>query len=230
MNWFTVAAIGGVVGLDSTALGQVMISRPLIAATLTGLAFGRPLEGAVIGAILEAFALVVLPVGAARYPESGLGAVAAAASYAATAPLAPNPEFMVHPEFMLIAVVFGLLWEWLAGASVRRIRDLNGWLIGAPALEGRLTAGQLELRSWLAILLDFGRAVVIAVFGTALGILILGTAGPAWGLSDQIASGTLAVAVAAMIGSVIAVFGGLPDRRVSFGLGLALGLGGVLLL
>ena len=80
MNWLGVMVLGGIAGVDATSVAQTMISRPFIAATLTGLLVGRPEEGALLGAILELFALVILPVGAARYPEAGTAAVAATAA------------------------------------------------------------------------------------------------------------------------------------------------------
>src|SRR5690606_8090213 len=100
MNVLPVALWGGMVGLDAASFPQVMISRPLVAATVTGLLAGRPADGLLLGVILEAFALLILPVGAARYPESGTGAVAAAGAYLAAAP----PELDAAP--LLSAVVF----------------------------------------------------------------------------------------------------------------------------
>jgi PTS system mannose-specific IIC component len=78
---------GTVVGLDLVSVGQVMISRPLVAATVTGLILGDPVSGATIGMVLELFALEVLPVGASRYPDYGPASVAAAAVAAAGDPL-----------------------------------------------------------------------------------------------------------------------------------------------
>src|SRR5437868_14827137 len=104
MNWFGLAAIGGLVGIDATSFAQTMVSRPFIAATAVGLLAGRPEEGAVLGAILELFALVILPVGAARYPESGTAAAAATAAYMSATPI-------MSPAVMLLAVLLSLLWE-----------------------------------------------------------------------------------------------------------------------
>ena len=68
MSWLAVALWGGAVGLDATSFPQVMISRPIVAAAVTGLLLGEPLAGIGVGVILELFALVILPIGAARYP------------------------------------------------------------------------------------------------------------------------------------------------------------------
>ncbi len=70
---------GVLVGLDMTSVAQTMLSRPLVAATVAGVIVGDPAGGLMMGVLLEFFALDVLPVGAARYPDYGLGAVSAVA-------------------------------------------------------------------------------------------------------------------------------------------------------
>ena len=64
-------------GLDRVALGQVMISRPLVAAPLTGLVLGNPLLGLEVGMLLELLWLGRLPVGAAIPPDDTQVAVGA---------------------------------------------------------------------------------------------------------------------------------------------------------
>lgn len=72
-------AWGTLVGLDLVSAGQAMIARPLVAGTVAGAIAGDPLAGGMVGAALELFALSVLPVGGARFPDYGVGAVAGAA-------------------------------------------------------------------------------------------------------------------------------------------------------
>jgi len=57
---------------------QAMVARPLVAATVAGAILLDPMSGVLVGMILELFALEVLPVGGARYPDYGPAAVAAA--------------------------------------------------------------------------------------------------------------------------------------------------------
>ena len=75
MSWLIAALLGGFVGLDATSFPQVMISRPVVAGVLTGVLFGRPAEGLAVGFLVEAFSLIILPIGAARYPDSGTATV-----------------------------------------------------------------------------------------------------------------------------------------------------------
>ena len=82
---------GTIVGLDVVTAPQSMVSRPLVAGAITGLLvslvqpdlFQVPpvMTGLMVGAVLELYALDVLPVGAARYPDYGPATVAA--TYAA---------------------------------------------------------------------------------------------------------------------------------------------------
>lgn len=77
-NWLLLLLWGTLVGLDLIAVPQVMIARPLVAGLVAGFIAGDPMAGAAVGMVLELFALEVLPFGAARYPDYGLGAVAGA--------------------------------------------------------------------------------------------------------------------------------------------------------
>ncbi len=68
---------GTIVGVDLVSVPQALLSRPLVAAGDRRLAAGQPRAGLRVGLVLELFALDVLPVGAARYPDYGAGTVGA---------------------------------------------------------------------------------------------------------------------------------------------------------
>ncbi len=106
---------GTVVGLDLVSVGQVMIARPLVAGSVAGAILGDPVAGATVGVVLELFALDVLPVGAVRYPDYGLGAVAAAAT-AAGAPGALGTG---------LGVCVGLAVAYLGEVGIRFVRGRN---------------------------------------------------------------------------------------------------------
>lgn len=67
---------GTVVGLDLVSVPQGLLSRPLVAATIAGLVLGDVAAGLVAGMVLELYALDVLPIGASRYPDFSVAAVA----------------------------------------------------------------------------------------------------------------------------------------------------------
>jgi mannose/fructose/N-acetylgalactosamine-specific phosphotransferase system component IIC len=155
-----VAVLGGVVALDETSLGQFMLSRPLVAATLGGLAVGRPAQGVAVGVVLEALHLAVLPVGAARYPEGGPPAVAAGALVAAQHPP------VAAGATLLVAVLCALALEWLGGRSVIALRQLNVRFSGAPG--GAISPGRLAARHAAPMALDFARGAALALGGALL--------------------------------------------------------------
>jgi len=96
-------------------VAQTMIARPLVSGTVAGLILGDPVAGATVGAILELFALDVMPVGAVRYPDYGIGTVAAAA----TAAHAPG---IIGTG---LAICVGLVVAYVGEQSIRLVRNWN---------------------------------------------------------------------------------------------------------
>src|SRR5688500_7938450 len=147
MSWIALAMLAMFVGLDATSFPQAMISRPLIAGTLAGLVFGRPDAGLAVGAVLEVYSLIILPFGAARYPESGTAAAAAAAAYAQASSAA------VEPRLLFLTVVFAFAWEQISGASVIFVRRINERLVSALPADP-LAAVRVARRHLLALAID----------------------------------------------------------------------------
>jgi mannose PTS system EIIC component len=190
-------ALGGVVAIDGTSFGQFMISRPLVAATLGGWIVGAPAEGALIGLILEAFHLAVLPVGAARYPEGGPAAVVGGALFGASTH---------NASILLLAVVFVLVLEWLGGQSVRYMRQANIRLVHPHpifAMDDR----ELERRHLAAIAVDFGRGMLLVAAGLLTIGLLLALLAPFWGLGERVPEVLLIAAVAGLLAGSARVVG-----------------------
>lgn len=76
--WATLA------GLDLASLLQALLSRPLVVGAGAGLLTGDPETGLRVGALLELFALDVVPVGSTRYPDFGAATAGAVAAVAGT--------------------------------------------------------------------------------------------------------------------------------------------------
>jgi len=214
MSFLFALLLGGAVGLDATSFPQAMYSRPFVAGALAGLLVGRPLEGAVIGAVLEIFALPVMPFGAAYYPEGGTAAVAGTIAYdwATTA---------VDRDMLFLAVSLGLLLSHASGYSVRLLRIRNGWAVGrsdgAP-----LEPAAVERAHRLSMLLDFLRGAAVTAAGTAVIGLVLALAIRAEWRAPVEPVLVLLVAAVAMAGGSLTVFGTVRERVASFGLGAAL--------
>ncbi len=189
--------LGGLVTIDSTSIGQLMISRPIVAATLGGALVGSPTFGIYIGVVLEAFHLTVLPVGAAKYPESAAPAVVGGGGYA----LAGGGM-----AELVTVLVFVLAWEWVSGESVRPLRYLNIRLRPDPA-DPRFGPGLVQRRHWLAIGLDLLRGMVITGVGLALLLPILRFIRPYYGPADWVAWMAIGAAAAAALAATIRMFG-----------------------
>lgn len=203
--------LGGWAAVDGTSVGQLLISRPLFAATLAGWAVGAPEQGLLVGVVLEALHLGVLPVGASRYPESGPPAVVAGAAYALAAPASAA---------LLGAVAFALLYERVAGASVHQLRQWNRRLV---ALHGRtqLSASELQRRHLGALALDALRGVLLTALGLAVLPPLLRVAYPGAAGLGAGASLLAVAAVAALLGACVHLF---ADRLRIYLVGAAVGL------
>lgn len=189
--------LGGFAAIDGTSFGQFMLSRPFVAATLAGAIVGRPAEGALIGIVLEAFHLTVLPVGAAKYPEGGPAAVSGGAVYALSA---------AHSGSLLLTVLFVLLLEWIGGESVRYLRQANMHLV--PVQVGTpVNPGRLERRHLLAILCDYGRGMLLVAGGILLLSTVVRLLAPFWGLGDRIPQALMGAVVAGLLASTLRIVG-----------------------
>lgn len=107
-------AWGTIVAVDLVTVPQGLLSRPLVAATVAGWLAGDPAAGLLAGAVLELYALEVLPIGAARYPDYGPGAVAGGAAAALI------PEASVIGVAGLVGLPLGLLGGWSIHLHRRR--------------------------------------------------------------------------------------------------------------
>jgi mannose/fructose/N-acetylgalactosamine-specific phosphotransferase system component IIC len=110
------AMLGGLFGLDVVSFPQVMISRPIVAATVAGSFIGNPPAGLLIGVVLEMIALDTLPFGASRYPEWGSAGVVGGALFAA------QPSGM--PGALPASVLATLLTASISGWSIVVLRRL----------------------------------------------------------------------------------------------------------
>ena len=148
--------LGTFAGLDLVSGPQIMIARPLICGTIAGAIVGDVTAGITVGALLELFALEVLPVGAVRYPDYGPAAVGAVAAVA-HAPLALG----LGP-----AIALGLLVAWIGGHAMHLLRRVNGRRIRArrTAVE-RGDVGALEYLHWTSVALDAIRCAALTGFG-----------------------------------------------------------------
>ena len=164
---------GTVVGLDVVTAPQSMVSRPLIAGAITGVLVGlvQPdlfqvspvVTGLMVGAVLELYALDVLPVGASRYPDYGPATVAA--TYAA---LGWRPEVGLGPS-----VGVGLIVAVIGGWAMQVVRRANASAIQRRA--AALSAGEsdaIRALQWGGVRRDIVRSAGVTLTGLMLAEVI----------------------------------------------------------
>jgi len=149
---------GTLVGLDLVSVAQSMIARPFVAGGVAGVLLGDPMAGLRAGVLLELFALDVLPVGAARYPDYGPATIAAA-TLLAGAPWEVS---------LGLAGTVGLLVSVLGGWSLQQLRRLNAEAVQRYA--AALAAGEssaIRRLQYGGIIRDAVRSALLTVIGLA---------------------------------------------------------------
>lgn len=215
--------LGGVLGLDTVSFPQAMLSRPIVGATLSGAILGDAGAGLLVGAALELFAVDTLPFGASRYPEWGSAAVIGGALFTKAG---------AYDAGRLTTTVLGTLAiAWIGGWSMVQVRKLNAvWARGhhdAVARGARRTVIGLQMAGLGA---DLVRGIVL----TALGLMALQplqvAALDSWGTGAPLSRAVVVGAAGAVsLGAAYKLFHALPGFRWQFMLGLAVGLGLVVL-
>lgn len=160
-----ILAWGTVVGLDLVSVPQGLLARPLVAASVAGLLTGNGAAGLLAGMVLELYALDVLPVGASRYPDFSVAAVAGGVA-AAMAPGSVVAVGLAGLVALPMAAVGGWTLQELRrrnAASVRR--RLDRVAVG----DGR-AIWELQRDG---ILRDALRSLGLAVIGIALALVVV---------------------------------------------------------
>ena len=189
MTAFQVAAavlMGTLVGLDLASVPQAMYSRPLVAGLLGGLAVGNPLPGLAVGALLELFAMDVLPVGASRYPDWGPGAVAVGA-------LAGAHENGMLASGLLGLVLVAVVAAWAGGWLSHLVRRAN--VASVEVRRSELDAGEVRaVRTIqrLGLLRDTVRGFALTTLALAFGDLLSGLFAREWPGPQRVAQVALA--------------------------------------
>jgi PTS system mannose-specific IIC component len=211
---------GTVVGLDLVSVPQGLLSRPLVAATVAGLLLGDVTGGLLAGMVLELYALDVLPIGASRYPDFSVAAVAGGVAAA------------LVPDAVAVGVagMVGLPMAALGGWTLQKLRRRNA--VSVQRRLDRVAYGdgraiwELQRNGFLR---DAVRSFGLALLG--VGIAMLAAAIP-WDmftharfLSWAVVAGGIAAALGGAIRSA-----GRGGRRNWLAVGLATGILAVVML
>lgn len=218
LDLLPIAMLGGVLGLDVVSFPQAMISRPLVAATFTGILIGQPASGLLIGATLELIALETLPFGASRYPEWGSASVVGGAIFSS------HPS---HPAgAMTLAMVAALATTWVGGWTMVKLRQANAYWAGQrrEALEAGSRGAVISLQL-LGMTADLLRGVALTAIAYALLAPLADFCIRTWTMDARM-SRAIAVATAASVagGAAWKLFHSTAGARWFFVGGLVAGL------
>ena len=205
--------LGGLLALDGTAVGQVMVSRPLVAGVLTGWVAGDPAFGLLLGGILEVYFISIFPVGGGDFPEGGPPTVAAVAVGVATGGAAG----------VALGAALGLVLSRLGSLSIRVQRRVNGRLAPDPSKAGG-SPGSVVGRHLTCVALDFGRGCVLTYIGVLVGGGVSGLLATTWPLEVRGTLTLLAIGASIPAGALLGSLGGWRKRGALFGTGLFIAL------
>jgi len=209
---------GTLVGIDLVSVPQGLLARPLIAATVAGWLLGDLHTGIRVGALLELFALDVLPVGASRYPEYGPASVGAVL-------LAVGLD---RPGGIGAGVLLGLLLALLAGYTLEWLRHANARDVHRT--EDELNAGSvaaIRRLQWAGITRDLVRSAGVTAGALLLATVGIARIGEAASLPAALTPALVGVGVAAALSGAVRN-AGRGRRLLWLGIGLAAGLALVL--
>ncbi len=209
MDFLLLTLLGGLLALDGTALGQVMVSRPLIAGVLTGWVVGDAGTGLLIGGLLEIYFISIFPIGGSEFPEGGPAALVAVAAGASVA----------GPPGVVLGVLMGFVWSRLGAASIQALRKVNGRLVPDPSREN-VSPSRIEWAQVGGISLDFGRGCVLSAAGLGFGRWFVAAFADDWPLDLPASLTILGVGACVTAGALVGTLGGWRKRGFVFGAGL----------
>lgn len=217
MNILPVALLGGVCGLDMVGFPQIMISRPIVSATLAGAFIGNPSAGLLIGVVLELIALETLPFGASRYAEWGSAGGVGGALFAAQSKGAPG----ALPVAVFAALCAAVCSSW---SMVVLRKSIGRYTL---AMRGSIVAGvpkAVTLVQVRGLIADLMRGILV----TFIALLVLSPLSHAivqsWG-TDAVHSRAFVTAIAATIatGAIWTIFHTTARAGWLFLIGLLMG-------
>jgi mannose PTS system EIIC component len=182
LNETAIAAVLGTLICLDRVVAQFMISRPIVAGPLIGLALGDPLTGLVTGALLELLWVDRIPVGPYVPPNDTFVAVLATAGAILASPPSVHPPRELIALSILVFAPAGFLGQkmeialrrWNDGLAMRAQEDARvGDTAGVARMHltalGRYFAGSLV---FLSVALIGGVCLLQGVYLELPGILV----------------------------------------------------------
>ena len=210
--------LGGLLGLDVVCFPQMMISRPLVGATVAGAFVGDTTTGMLVGVTLELIALATLPFGASRYPEWGSAGVVGGAIAAAL--------HMEPAGTITVGVLATLATAWVGGWTLVKLRQFNAWLARRKrhGLEAG-ARGTVDGKQLVGLTSDQLRAMALTAVAYALLFPVSRAAVGLWSFNEHLSRAvTVGAASAVAAAAAWTIFHSARGARWYFAGGLVLGL------
>ena len=160
---------GGIVALDTTAAMQILVSRPIVSCTITGLLLGNPATGLLMGLVFELLYLDELPVGGAMFTEGNIGATIAAGLGILLERETGRPDLALP-----LAVVAGILMSMAGAHMVLLLRLFNGRVYTRLLTLKRITFFTINRYHLICVLMMFLAGVLITFAGIYIFYLLFG--------------------------------------------------------
>ncbi len=147
--------MGSVVYADTEAVGQFVISQPLISCTIAGIILGNMVVGLTIGILLQLPYLVEFPIGGSKVSLGNMGAYIAAGLAVTFTQIFPLQSNII----LLISVLFGIMISRATIPFQRLQRQLNNKLL--KCADNAADSGNL----WKITYLHYLGVLFVYIFG-----------------------------------------------------------------
>lgn len=197
-----IAACGGVVGLDRRGAFQAMISQPLVAVPLLGLALGDLESGLWLGAILQLLWMSSMLFGANTPPNETLSSMVAGGMVLLYGKHIAAPDIVVYTTAILLAVPLGPLGRHIDVRLERLNLGLSRRALEA-ASEGRSEV--IDRLPWLALGRVFSIHAGLIALGSGLGLVLLAAVQPLLGGPLRVSVATVGTYLVPALGLAVAL-------------------------
>ena len=160
----------GIVVLDTTAVGQILLSQPLISCTLLGFYLDDVNTGLYIGLLMELLWLKLVPIGGAMFYEGNIGSFVAAGVAVLVMRSFPDKSGIV----VFIALIYGFLVSYAGGQATILRRKLTQKIVNkclTKAHQGNIRA--VTYGHVGSILLTFAGGGLFGSIAILIGIRII---------------------------------------------------------
>jgi mannose/fructose/N-acetylgalactosamine-specific phosphotransferase system component IIC len=169
----SISFIGGLLSLDISPWGQIMVSRPIVCGPLIGFLLGDLKTGLIIGVLLELIWINVISVGAAIPPDATIVAVTCTTLIILNERMLPPGNNFQDSYRMAVLALTMPLGEIFRSIDVKQ-RKLNVYFV--HYLEREISKGNLdtiEKVTYLSLFLFFLKGFLLSLMAISIGVYFL---------------------------------------------------------